>query len=203
MARPIPGPAAATAPDFVAVDVETANSDAASICQIGVARFAGGRLLDNHAWLINPRTFFSAHNIAIHGIRAADVDAAPTWADLYPDVVALLGGQIVVSHTAFDVTAIARACARADLAPIAARWLDSARVARRAFPCFARRGWGLASLSDYLQIEFAHHDAGEDARAAGQVVLAAIAHSGLSAEDWLFHAHRPLRAFAPLQDASR
>jgi DNA polymerase III epsilon subunit-like protein len=28
--------------DFVAIDVETANADAASICQVGIVVFAGG-----------------------------------------------------------------------------------------------------------------------------------------------------------------
>ena len=31
--------------EFVALDVETANPDMASICQIGVARFADGMLV--------------------------------------------------------------------------------------------------------------------------------------------------------------
>ena len=197
MARALAPPAALHVDDdaFVAIDVETANADSASICQVGIARFAGGVLVDNRAWLINPQTWFSRDNIAIHGIHAADVRDAPTWADGYPGLVGMLAGQIVVSHTAFDVTATSRACARNGLALFEARWLDSTRVARRAFPRFARRGYGLASLSQHLGIEFAHHDAGEDARAAGLVVLAAVAASGRSVADWLVDAHRPLRQF--------
>ena len=197
MARPIRAPAGlAGATDFIAIDVETANNDPGSICQIGFARFAGGALVDNWAWLIHPQTWFSSHNTAIHGIRAADVAQAPSWDDVYDEIAALLAGRIVVSHTAFDVTATARACARYDRPLLGAQWLDSARVARRAFAQFARRGWGLASLSEYLAIEFDHHDAGEDARAAGLVVLAAVEASGRSVADWLTDAHRPLREFA-------
>lgn len=157
--------------------------------------FADGALLDNWSWLINPRTWFSPHNIAIHGIHAADVAGAPDWQARHDAIAALLADRIVVSHTAFDVNAITRACMRCDRPPPPARWLDSARVARRAFPRFARRGWGLASLSQHLAIDFAHHDAGEDARAAGLVVLAAMQASGRSVTDWLTDAHRPLREF--------
>ncbi|WP_293617672.1 exonuclease domain-containing protein [Salinisphaera sp.] len=197
MARPIEAPVRADrVPDFIAIDVETANNDAGSICQIGFATFADGALVDNWSWLINPRTWFSGHNIAIHGIRAADVADALGWDDRYDEIAALLAGRIVVSHTAFDVTATARACARHDLPLLAAQWLDSARVARRAFRQFARRGWGLASLSAHLAIDFEHHDAGEDARAAGLVVMAAVEASGRSVSDWLTDAHRPLREFA-------
>ena len=112
MARPISAPAVvAGVPDFIAIDVETANHDAGSICQIGFATFADGVLVDNWSWLINPQTWFSTHNIGIHGIRAADVAAAPSWPEVHAEIAALLTGRIVVSHTAFDVTATARACA--------------------------------------------------------------------------------------------
>ncbi|MES1923986.1 exonuclease domain-containing protein [Salinisphaera sp. T31B1] len=199
MARPIAAPAQlhVEADAFVAIDVETANGDPASICQIGFARFADGALIDNWSWLVNPRTWFARDNIAVHGIHAADVRDAPTWPDCYPEIVRLLTGRVVVSHTAFDVTATSRACARHELPLLDAHWLDSTRVARRAFPRFARRGYGLASLSRHLDIDFAHHDAGEDARAAGLVVVAAVAASGRSVADWLTDAHRPLRSFLP------
>lgn len=195
MAAPIGRGASAPPPDFIAVDVETANRDAASICQIGFASFAGARLLDNWSWLINPQTWFSTHNIAVHGIHAADVAEAPTWGEVLPQIVTLFADRIVVSHTAFDVTAIGRASERIGQPPPAARWLDSARVARRAYPQFARRGFGLGNLSRHLGIEFAHHDAGEDARAAGYVVLAAVAERGIGVADWLTESHRPLQAF--------
>jgi DNA polymerase-3 subunit epsilon len=181
---------------FVAVDVETANADAGSICQIGFARFAGGDLVDNWSWLVHPQTYFSAANIAIHGIRPGDVSHAPDWAARHADVAAVLAGRVVVSHTAFDVTAITRACLARDRPPIEARWLDSVRVARRAFPELKTRGGhGLASLRRYLDLRFDHHDAGEDARAAGWVVEAAVIATGLSVSDWVVKAHRPLTEF--------
>ena len=36
-----------------------------------------------------------------------------------------------------------------------------------------REGYGLASVAEYLGIEFRHHDAGEDARVRAEIVLAA------------------------------
>lgn len=198
MARPIAAPAA-FARDvnaFIAVDVETANADTGSICQIGFARFVAGRLVDNWAWLVHPQTYFAAGNIAVHGIRPGDVTHAPDWAAVHAQVAAVLAGQVVVSHTSFDVTAITRACLAHDRAPIQADWLDSVRVARRAFPELKGcGGHGLASLKRHLALDFAHHDAGEDARAAGQVVMAAVTATGLSVADWLTAAHRPVADF--------
>lgn len=198
MARAIkPPPALVSDPSaFVAVDVETANADPGSICQIGFARFAGGQLLDNWAWLVHPQTYFAATNVAVHGIRPGQVTHAPDWAARHARVAEVLAGQVVVSHTAFDVTAITRACVSHDRAPIEARWLDSARVARRAFPHLRHRGGhGLANLRVHLGLDFAHHHAAEDARAAGQVVNAAVAASGLSVVEWLTAAHRPIAGF--------
>ena len=40
--------------DFVAVDVETANADIASICQIGVVAFENGRVKESWQTLVNP-----------------------------------------------------------------------------------------------------------------------------------------------------
>ena len=39
---------------FVGVDVETANADWGSICQIGVVRVADGMQVDSHEWLCRP-----------------------------------------------------------------------------------------------------------------------------------------------------
>lgn len=205
MARPIAAPEGLCLDPnaFVAVDVETANGDAGSICQIGFARFTEGKLVENWSWLVHPQTYFSAGNIAIHGIRPGDVTHAPDWAAIHERVAAVLAGRIVVSHTAFDVTAITRACLAHGRPMIEARWLDSVRVARRAFPELkSRGGHGLASLKRHLALDFAHHDAGEDARAAGQVVAAAVRATGLSVSDWLTAAHRPAAALAAERGAS-
>lgn len=199
MTRPLqPPPGLAVDPTaFIAIDVETANKDAGSICQIGFARFAGGELIDNWSWLVHPQTYFSDFNIGIHGIRPMDVSHAPDWKGVHGAVADLLADQVVVSHTAFDITALTRASEAHDRAPIGARWLDSVRVARRAFPQFRQQGgYGLANLRHHLTLDFAHHDSGEDARAAGWVIQAAVSATGLSVADWVTAAHRPVAGFS-------
>ncbi|WP_292069348.1 hypothetical protein [Marivita sp. XM-24bin2] len=53
-------------------------------------------------------------------------------------------------------------------------WCDSVGVARRAWPELkGNGGHRLASLKAYLGLQFEHHDAEEDARAAAEVVLLA------------------------------
>ena len=53
-------------------------------------------------------------------------------------------------------------------------WLDSARVVRKTWFDLAQRGYGLAPVAERQGIEFQHHNAAEDARAAGAIMLHAI-----------------------------
>ena len=53
-------------------------------------------------------------------------------------------------------------------------WFDSVKIARKTWPEFkGKGGHGLGHLKTALGLEFQHHDAGEDARAAAEVVLKA------------------------------
>ena len=98
----------------------------------------------------------------------------------------LLEETILVSHTSFDRRAFDGAMRKYRLQPIQATWLDSATIARRAWPTkYGRRGWGLAAIAGDLGITFQHHDAAEDARAAAEVVLHASRHAGVDIEGWL------------------
>ncbi len=176
--------------NFTAVDVETANPDIASICQIGIARFENGSLASTWQQLINPNDWFDVVNISIHQITEDAVREQPTFAQLYPEILSRLAGQVVVSHTMFDRSAIAAAVEQAGLPPIECRWLDSARVARRAWEECAQSGYGLKKMARKLGIKFEHHTAAEDARAAGEIVLQAIAHTCVSLEEWLVRSRR-------------
>jgi len=177
---------------FVAVDVETANADLSSICQIGVAAFRNGAL--EHKWqsLINPQDEFEPINVSIHGITEEAVKGAPTWAAAFLVVSSLLRDNIVVSHTPFDRVAVTRACERYELEWCSCRWLDSARVVRRAWPIFSQSGYGLSNVAAHFCIQYREHDALEDARCAGEILLRAIAETGLSAEEWLTRIEQPI-----------
>ena len=177
---------------FVAVDVETANADLSSICQIGIAAFDEGKLTTSRKSLVNPEDFFDPLNVGIHGIEEEMVRFAPTWVEIFSDVVSLIHGRIVVSHTAFDRVALQRACAKASVTFCECTWLDSARVVRRAWSCFSRSGYGLANVASQLGITYVAHDALEDARCAGEILLRAVAESGLSISNWLDRVKQPI-----------
>lgn len=187
---------------FAVVDLETANSQMHSICQIGIVVFDNGREIASNAALINPLQPFDPFNVAIHGITEQAVATALRFADVHGQIARALRGHIVVCHTHFDRVALERACDYYGVERMSCRWLDSARVARRAWPQFAQRGYGIENLAAECGIGFRHHDALEDARAAGLVLLAAIERTGIDLEGWLERVEQPLDG-RPRKDVRR
>jgi DNA polymerase-3 subunit epsilon len=177
---------------FVAIDVETANADMASVCQIGVAHFSAEGLTAEWKTYVDPRDYFDGINTSIHGIDEDVVAGAPTFDQVAVRVNALLSGQIVVTHTHFDRVAVHQAAGKWRVPVPTCRWLDSARVARRAWAELAHGGYGLSSVCQRIGYEFKHHDALEDAKAAGRVLLAAMAESGLDLNQWVQRVQQPL-----------
>jgi DNA polymerase-3 subunit epsilon len=145
--------------NFVVIDVETANPDLSSICQVGVASFRDGGLHNSWESLVNPEDEFDPICVSIHGIDAEKVRASPSWAAVYSEVSALLDGNIVACHTAFDRVALLRACEKNNLEHCECRWLDSAMVVRRAWPIFSRSGYGLANVAAQFDIKYRPHNA--------------------------------------------
>lgn len=178
--------------NFVTIDVETANPDMGSICQIGIARFDGGRLVDEWLSLIDPEDYFDNVNISIHGIDGSMVKGQPKLPELALKLREFLDGSITVCHTHFDRIALAKAFRRYELPPISSTWLDSARVVRRTWKDLAVRGYGLANVCAKIGYEFKHHDALEDAKAAGHVLLAAVHESQTDVDAWVDRVNQPI-----------
>jgi DNA polymerase-3 subunit epsilon len=178
--------------NFVAIDVETANADMSSICQIGVAKFIDGQLNDQWTSLVDPEDDFDWMNISIHGIEPRMVRGQPTFPQIADKLRSLLNGSISVCHTNFDRLAVNRAVSKYSLNPIETVWLDSARVVRRTWDDLAWKGYGLANVCERLGYDFQHHDALADAKAAGHVLLAALEESKLDLDAWLHRVALPI-----------
>src|SRR5262249_34626778 len=178
--------------DFAAIDVETANADMASICQVGIARFSNGVLASEWKSYVDPQDHFDYMNVSVHGIDASIVAGAPTFDRLVDTIGESLNGHVVVTHTAFDKIALYRAGAKCKAEPFTCDWLDSACVARRTWKQFSHRGYGLQNVCASIGYRFKPHDALEDAKAAGAIVLAAMTRTGLDLNGWLTRIRQPI-----------
>jgi len=160
---------------FIALDVETANKWHGSICQIGLATVDAHGRMQTYSTFINPMDDFDEFNIQLHGIDAATVRNAPTFATAMRHLANVLRRQPIISHSSFDPKAMTAASDSALLDLPHFHWIDSVKLAQAAWPEFKGDGGGhgLANLKNKLNLVFNHHDAGEDARAAAQVTLLA------------------------------
>jgi DNA polymerase-3 subunit epsilon len=172
--------------DFVALDVETANADFASICSIGLVHFKRGEVFKSLTILVDPEDQFDQINISIHGIRPEDVAGKPTMAKVFPIIGAALQDAAIVHHSPFDRTALSRAAVKYGTGGLPCFWLDNLQVARKTWDQFRMDGgYGLANLAQAFGFQFRHHDAAEDARVAGMLLLRAIADGGIGLQQWV------------------
>ena len=160
--------------DFVAVDMETANAQRASVCAVGVALVRAGEVVATEKILVQPPTgldSFSALNRGIHGICAEDVKDAPPWDEVAGQLEAL-GSQLplVAHNAAFDRGAYEAACAEAGRAAQPMEWLDLLELARRLRPDSRQHTLPVLAEAYGVTLE-SHHDAEQDARARAEVLV--------------------------------
>jgi DNA polymerase-3 subunit epsilon len=160
--------------------------------KLGLCVLSNGIVADTFATLVDPETYFDPWNIQIHRITAAMVRGQPSFPRVAGGLRYFVASAVVASHTAFDRLAVERVHSKYNITSPSWRWLDTARVARRAWKEFAGSGYGLAEVAAYCGIEFRHHDALEDAKAPGLVLVRAMHDTGLDVTAWLQREQHPI-----------
>ena len=159
--------------DFTAIDFETANNSAASACSVGLVKVRGGRVVDTASWFIQPpigHDFFSEWNTRIHGIEAADVTGAATWAEQLPHLIAFAEDDYLVAHNAgFDMGVIAAACVATALETPSYSYACSLLIARKTYHLDSYR-LPVAAMAAGFE-DFSHHEALADAQACAAIVV--------------------------------
>lgn len=178
--------------DFLAIDVETANSDMATICQIGFVVYTNGQITKEWSSLINPEDYFDFWNESIHNISENDIAESPTFPEIYEFLKSSFENHICVCHTHFDRVSINRACVKYGLPLVENNWIDTAKVSRRCWDEFAYKGYGLSNVCQKLGYSFNHHDALEDAKACAYILISAIKQKENTLDDWLIRVNNPI-----------
>lgn len=172
------GVRAGTPRSFVAVDLETTGVDARvdRIIEVGAVRMVDGEVRESFAALVNPGCEIPADVVYLTGIHDADVAAAPPIGEVLPRLVEFVGDDPVVAHNAsFDVGFLNSAAGgRPDLLVGRGGVIDTLTLSRALLPRLANhRLPTLAAFFDY-PVERSHR-AGDDAAAAGAVLLGLLA----------------------------
>jgi len=159
---------------FLVLDFETANHRRA-VCSVGVAAFSDGRFYGSWSARINPEEPFEPYLSRLHGIFAALVAHSPTFPSILPELAARFGNEIVATHTNFDQVALRLACKRYKLSLPKPRFVDS----------YAIIGMALDAAAKRYGVPFTHqHDAEEDARVTGEVLLRYFAQTGTRIDEY-------------------
>jgi DNA polymerase III subunit epsilon len=169
---------------FVAVDVETTGLDPRrdEIVSFAAVPVEEGRVLASEAvrGLVRPSTPPPGSSVEIHGLRAADLEAAPPAEEALAPLVAVLTGRIPVAHGAW----VERSFLGPRLRPLGFRLprriLDTALLWRAL--CIQRGdgdpGWcTLSAVAGGLGLPVHRsHDAEGDALTTAQAFLALATH---------------------------
>src|SRR5512134_381550 len=100
---------------YVTFDLETTDNDVATcgIVEIGATRVVKGEIVDRFHSLVQPYRPISPRASAIHGYTDADVRDARTLAEVWPDLRAFIGGDVLLAHNGqqFDIPVLRRLAA--------------------------------------------------------------------------------------------
>ncbi|WP_423181716.1 exonuclease domain-containing protein [Arthrobacter sp. NyZ413] len=159
--------------DFTAIDFETANGFRGSPCSVGLTKVRGGVVVEEASWLMRPpenHDHFDFHNTRIHGIRAEDVADAPRFAEVFPEIGAFIGEDILAAHNAaFDLGVIRSGLEVSGLPGPAYEYVCTVMLSRR---CYSLVSNSLPYAAEEAGVPLVnHHDATEDARACAGILV--------------------------------
>jgi DNA polymerase III subunit epsilon len=147
---------------FTAIDFETAQGSRTSICQVGLVRIENGIITKEINLLVQPpENYYWIRFTAIHGISAKDTANAPTFAQIWYQIVPCIENQNVVAHNGFSFDF-----------PVLNKTLDYYGLQipdYNKFCTYKIYKSNLANLCEKFEIELNHHDALSDAKACGEL----------------------------------
>lgn len=155
--------------DFIAFDVETANSKNDSICSLGLTFVKDSKIVFSKNILINPETPFSDIASSIHGITAADVADAPCFPAAWEQYKAMFAHYPAVAHNApFDKSVLEKTAKRYGIELPAILYYDTMLLAKENL---ALDAYSLPAVAAHFGVELdCHHNAAADSCCAACIM---------------------------------
>lgn len=150
--------------NFVAIDIETAQSQPWSICQLGLSIVEEGQLIRTLSFLVQPpanKYFF--WNSRVHGIIPFMTRNSPFFPEVWQEIAPILQNQKLVAHNAqFDIGSLKQTLEYYKLEVPRFDYVCTYQLTRAGLER-ACRGYGIPLNK--------HHDAACDAEACARLYL--------------------------------
>lgn len=164
------------------IDFETANPFWGSICAAGIAVIDGRETAETMVSFIKPHPKygeFNRDNIRVHGIKPEMVENAPEFPAFYPQIRTLVEGGLIAAHnSSFDVDCLRDVLTIYNIPIPSFEHICTCEIAQKAWGA-QLDGFTLKKVNTFLGYKFKHHDAGEDAKAAANIILKAMEKTGI------------------------
>jgi len=139
--------AAWTSLDYAVIDVEGNGQQPPDLVEIAIVPISQGAIGPAESWLVRPPRPITSIARRFHRIADEEVAAAPSVADIAPELRAALDGRVLVAHNAnVDLGVVARELP--GYAP--SQVVDTLKLARRLLP--GRPSYRLGALVEELNL---------------------------------------------------
>lgn len=157
--------------EFVTIDFETATSDRHSICSVGIVTFKNNQIIDKYYHLVKPDVDeFDPYNVEINGITEEMVANEPSFNELWPEILPKLQGKQVAAHYAqFDMSVLRSTLDHFSIPYPEFNYLCTWVLAKKSITNAI--SYRLNSLANRINFNFEHHNALEDAKACGMILI--------------------------------
>jgi len=147
------------------VDLETTGGRSTydRIIEIGIVQVDGDEIIDTYSTLLNPGSHVPLEIVKITGITTADVENAPTFREVAPDIIARLKDSVFVAHNVrFDYGFLKTEFARLGYT-FSSKHFCTVRLSRHLYPAHTRHN--LDSIIERLNLSCENrHRALDDAK---------------------------------------
>jgi DNA polymerase-3 subunit epsilon len=167
--------------NFIALDVETANSSKSSICSLGLVTVKNGKIINSEEYLIKPKDlYFNLINTRIHGITAEQVRHSPEFVEIWKIIAPKILESLVIAHnTDYDIPAIQGALGQYGITKPQITHACTLRLCRYFFAKLSSHK--LSHIADHLGFQLNHHNAQSDAETAAKIAIHTIPKVGIEA----------------------
>lgn len=163
---------------ITALDFETPNRYSDRACSIGLTVIEREKITESVEFLINPEEDFDWQCIRVHGINPEDVEDAPTFDVLWPEIEDYFTADLVIAHNApFDLLVLKRLFKAYGIEHDPVMCADTVTISRNVYGSLMPNH-KLGTLCRELGIELDAHHAGSDSYGCAALYLRMLARDG-------------------------